>query len=111
MIAAVSAVPVDVLAKPRKSARVVSRIVAGEHILVPLASRGVDIDSIYNLNTAGSFLWERIDGSRTIGDIAHDLAREFHLTEEQARQDCLYFHAQLLEVAAIEIDSPGRSVE
>lgn len=77
-------------------------MVAGEHILVPLASRGADIDSIFNLNGTGTFIWERIDGRRTGAEIATLLARDFDVAQAQAETDYVEFLAQLLEVRAIE---------
>ncbi|MEO8500134.1 MAG: PqqD family protein [Vicinamibacteria bacterium] len=77
-------------------------MVSGEHILVPLASRGADIDSIFNLNETGTFIWERIDGVRTVAEIAALLAAHFQVPADRAAADCGEFFAQLLEVRAIE---------
>ena len=77
-------------------------MVSGEHILVPLASRGVDIDSIFNLNATGTFIWEKIDGRKTGAEIAGLVAQDFQVACDQAIADCAEFLAQLLEVRAIE---------
>lgn len=77
-------------------------MVSGEHILVPLASRGVDIDSIFNLNETGTFIWEKIDGVRTGAEIAALVAADFEVSKDQAIADCGEFFAQLLEARAIE---------
>lgn len=78
-------------------------MVSGEHILVPLASRGVDLDSIFNLNSTGTFIWERVDGVRTVAEITALVAAEFAVPDAQAASDCMEFLAQLLEVKAIEL--------
>jgi Coenzyme PQQ synthesis protein D (PqqD) len=78
-------------------------MVAGEHILVPLASRGAEIDSIFNLNETGTFIWEQMDGRRTGSAIASMVAAGFEVSAEQAEEDCSSFLAQLLEVRAIEL--------
>ena len=98
----VSENPISLLARPRQSSRVVSRRVSGEHILVPLASRGAEIDSIFNLNGTGSFIWERIDGEKTGEELANLVAEQFDVAGEQALADCTEFLSQLLEVRAIE---------
>lgn len=95
----------DLKTSPRQSSRVVSRMVSGEHILVPLASRGADIDSIYNLNSTGTFIWEKIDGMNTSAEIAELVAAEFLVSEEQAKADCSEFLSHLLEVRAIEFNA------
>ena len=108
-MATAAASTIDLNATPRHSDRVVSRIVSGEHILVPLASRGVDIDSIFNLNGTGTFIWECIDGAHTVEQIASRLANEFQVTKEQATVDCRDFLAQLLEVSAIEFSGKSEA--
>lgn len=83
-------------------------MVAGEHILVPLASRGAEIDSIFNLNPTGTFIWEKIDGQRTLGEIASLVASDFGVGVSRAEADCEEFAAQLLEVRAIELTDSSR---
>lgn len=77
-------------------------MVSGEHILVPLASRGADIDSIFNLNATGTFIWEMIDGRKSGAEIAQLVVAEFQVDQDQAIADCANFLSQLLEVKAIE---------
>lgn len=82
-------------------------MVSGEHILVPLASRGADIDSIFNLNETGTFIWEKIDGVRTLSEIAVLVSADFQVSKDQAIADCHEFFAQLLEARAIEFVVKG----
>ena len=37
---------------------------ATSYVLVPLAERGADLDSILNLSRVGAFIWEQLDGAR-----------------------------------------------
>ena len=83
-------------------------MVSGEHILVPLASRGADIDSIFNLNETATFIWERIDGRTTGTEIAARVAADFQVSPDQATADCGEFLAQLLEVRAIEFTGANK---
>jgi len=78
---------------------------------VPLASRGAEIDSIFNLNGTGSFIWERIDGANSGADLVSQVTAEFQVSAEQASADCEEFLAQLLEVKAIEFASPSQGVK
>ncbi len=82
-------------------------MVSGEHILVPLASRGADLDSIFNLNPTGTFIWEKIDGRRTVEEIVALVTADFQVSMDRAREDCGEFFAQLLEARAIEfVEAP-----
>lgn len=90
--------PTDVFAR---SPRIVSRRVAGDHLLVPLASRGVEIDSIFNLNETATFLWEGLDGVATVRDLAARVAQAFDVRVDDAARDAEAFYARLLGVGAI----------
>lgn len=85
-----------------RSSRIVSRRVAGDHLLVPLASRGVEIDSIFNLNETGAFLWESLDGSATVSDLARRVESRFDVRADAAERDAFAFFALLLGVGAVE---------
>jgi Coenzyme PQQ synthesis protein D (PqqD) len=84
-----------------RAAHVVSRRVAGECILVPLASRGADIDAIYDLNAIGAFIWEQLDGSRTGTEVVRLLTEAFEVHAEQAAADYLAFVEQLEAIGVI----------
>ena len=57
------------------SDEVVSREIEGELIIVPIASGIGDLeDELYTLNETGRAIWERLDGKRTLAEVAADLA-------------------------------------
>lgn len=66
---------------------IVTRRIAGETILVPLAAEIGDLDAVYTLNDVGTFIWERIDGRQTALAIAEAVSAEFDVTPEQAARD------------------------
>lgn len=76
---------------------VVLRHVAGEHMLVPTVSREVDLDSLFLLNATGVFVWERLDGRRTLDDLAGAVEAAFGAPPDAARRDVEAFLAQLAE--------------
>jgi hypothetical protein len=66
---------------------VVTRRIAGETILVPVAGEIGDLDSVYTLNDAGSFIWDLIDGRRSAEAIAEAVSSEYDVTLEEAARD------------------------
>jgi coenzyme PQQ synthesis protein D (PqqD) len=86
-----------------RAGHIVSRRVAGESILVPLASRGADIQAIYDLNPVGAFIWEHLDGSRTGGEVVRLVTEAFEVEPERAGADYLAFVEQLLSLNVIQI--------
>lgn len=85
----------------RKNDSFVSRRIAGETILVPIR-RGVgNLDSIYTLNEAASFIWERIDGTMTVKDLQAALLEEFDVGPEAAASDLEAFLSDMTAIQAI----------
>lgn len=90
----------------------VQRDVAGECILVPIRRTLTEAHSIYVLNETGATLWNCIDGSRSIHEIASGFAEEYHVAAEQLHQDFETLLTDLLSIHAIEevsvADGPSR---
>ena len=80
----------------RRSPGVSLRRVAGEHMLVPTVTREVDLDRLYLLNATGVFVWERLDGGASAGELAEAVAGAFGIDAERAWADVSAFLATLL---------------
>ena len=68
--------------------------VAGEAIVIDL-----NTGSYYSLNETGTWLWEHLDGKRTIGDLAMELAVACNIPDqvEIVQQDLIDLVANLLK--------------
>jgi len=91
-----------------KKGEFVSRNIAGETIVVPVRGRIGDLDSIYNLGEVASFIWNRIDGRTTVGQIVEGVCTEFDVAPDTAESDALEFIAHLQSAGLIE---PGLETE
>jgi hypothetical protein len=91
----------------------IQRDVAGECILVPIRRTLTEANSIYVLNETGAALWNRIDGARSIREIASVFAEEYNVPTEQLNRDFETLLADLLSIHAIEevagANGPSRS--
>ena len=85
----------------RKNENFVFRQIDDETILVPIKDNLGDMGSIYNLNEVGAFIWEHLDGLKTINDIKNRIIEEFEISEQEAQQDLFEFVNQLKEIEAI----------
>lgn len=75
---------------------VVSRVIEGELIIVPIASGIGDMeDELYTLNETGRAIWQRLDGKRTLREVAADLAEDFAAPDDQIIRDVLGLAAEL----------------
>ncbi len=88
-------------ARYQKDPAMVYREIAGEAILVPIRNNVGDLESIYTLNESAAFAWSLFDGQRSLGEICAEMAREYEVSEAEARQDLLELAAQLLAVGAL----------
>lgn len=80
-----------------KSDNIVSRKIEGEILIVPLVGGIGDTDGeLYTLNTTGQEIWDRVDGDKTLRDIACALADEYSSTLGDLEADVLGFTAELV---------------
>jgi hypothetical protein len=84
-----------------RSPHFVGRRIGSEYVLVPLAARGADLDSILNLNHVAAFVWERLDGQRSGRLIVAAIVMQFQVEGPQAAADYAELVDTLLELRAI----------
>lgn len=84
-------------ARVRRKDGVVLRHVAGEHMLVPTVTREVDLDSLFLLNATGAFVWEQLDGIRSVSELGAAVAERFAVAPGQGTADVVQFLSSLLE--------------
>jgi hypothetical protein len=87
----------------RQSPNIVSRNIAGEVILVPIAKSADELESIYTLNETASTVWDALDGQRTLADLAELVVAEYDVAPDVALQDLIELMEQLQQIKAVEI--------
>ena len=87
----------------RRNDNFVFRRIEDETILVPIKDNVGDMGSIYNLNDVGAFVWEQIDGVRSLQDIKIRLLAEYETSSREAEDDLLEYIAQLKEIDAVRL--------
>jgi methyltransferase-like protein len=85
----------------KRNENFVFRKIEDETILVPLKDNVGDMGSIYNLNEVAAFVWEQLDGKKSLGDIKHRLLEEFEVSAVEAGDDLSEYIAQLEEIEAV----------
>lgn len=90
-----------------KKGEFVSRSIAGEEVVVPVRGQVGDLESIYNLNEVGAFIWRLIDGRTSLSQIIDAVCAEFEVAAEEAEKDTVEFVAALEEAGMIEPCGPG----
>ena len=84
-------------AKCTPSEDVVAREIEGDVIIVPLVSGiGDEDDGLYTLNPTGQAIWQKLDGQRTLKDVAALLADEFNAPLPELENDVLGFASEMV---------------
>lgn len=75
---------------------VVARVIEGELIIVPLAAGVGDMEGeLYSMNETGREIWDNLDGKRSLGQIAVDLAAGYDAPLEEIEADILGLVSEL----------------
>lgn len=77
---------------------VVCREIVGELIIVPIAAGIGDMeDELYTLDETGRAIWERLDGKRTLHDVASELEETYTASPDQITRDVLGLATELVK--------------
>jgi hypothetical protein len=66
-----------------KNKNIVSRVIGDETVLLPIYKSSDEIDCIYTLNKAAAWIWEKIDGRRSIAALKEEVSRAFDVTPQK----------------------------
>jgi hypothetical protein len=86
----------------RKKDRIAGRRIAGESFLIPVCGRPVDMENIFVLNPLADFIWQRLDGERTLEAIVAEIVGAYEVEPEQAGADAVELIERLLANSLVE---------
>ena len=72
---------------PSPSPSIVTRKTGNEYVLVPIANNIADMNSVYTLNETGAFIWELIDGKRSVEELIAAVTSEYDIEKKTATKD------------------------
>lgn len=86
-----------------RSQSVVSRVVAGETLIVPVRAKVGDLASIYSFNATGSLIWRLLEFPKTLSELSAAVAREYDVDSAQAERDVEEFVSEMKVVGLVEV--------
>jgi len=92
---------VDLSKRYRRNENLVFRRIGDETILVPIRDHVGGMSFIYNLNETAEFVWEHLDGKRSLLDIQERLVSVFDVEPERAERDLSDLMEELKEIHAV----------
>jgi len=85
----------------RKKENIVTRHIAGETLLVPIYGELANMERIFTLDPVAAFIWEQLNGEKSLEDIRDGLLNAFDVKKEQAETDISEFVNELVKADLI----------
>ena len=83
--------------KYKRSASIVARDVAGEHLLVPVSGAVADMRQLFSLNDSGQEIWDALADTATEDQLVEVLVRKYKADGAAVRRDVRELLGQLVE--------------
>jgi hypothetical protein len=84
-----------------RSESVVSRVIAGETLIVPISKGVGDLASIYSLNPVASSIWEAVAKPCSAKEIIHRIVAEFEGPAQEIERDIESFLTEMQSVGLV----------
>ena len=80
-----------------RSSAVVSRLIAGETLVMPVKRNVGDLTSLFNFNGTGATIWDALETPKSLQDICDVIDRKYDLSKEKekAEEDVKLFVREL----------------
>jgi hypothetical protein len=86
-----------------RSDNVVSRVIAGETLIVPVRRGVADLASLYSFNDVGSTIWEALVTPCTVSELVTVLQGAYEVTPEKAREDLEVFLTEAQAAGVVQV--------
>jgi hypothetical protein len=84
-----------------RNSATVSRVIAGETLVVPICAGVGDMEAIYTFNGLGGQLWRSLEQSQTEQDLIALVMRKFGVSADVAEADVRAFLGDLKEIGLV----------
>jgi hypothetical protein len=85
------------------SPSIVTRKTGTEYVLVPVANNIADMNSVYTLNETGAFIWDIIDGKKSVREVIEAVVAEYETDYETAASDVNSFINEMSKYLIISV--------
>jgi coenzyme PQQ synthesis protein D (PqqD) len=86
-----------------RSRAVVSRVVGGETLIVPIRGKVGDLASIYSFNETGTLVWGLLETPRILAELVAAVANQYNVHQQRAERDVKQFVSDMLSVGLVEV--------
>jgi hypothetical protein len=86
-----------------RSDAVVSRLIGGETLVVPVRGGVGDLASIYSFNEVGTIIWEALARPTSLEEVVDLIERQYPISRDQVLQDVVLFLSDLRSAGLVQI--------
>jgi hypothetical protein len=86
----------------KRTESVVTREIAGEKMLIPIAGKIVDMQKIFSLDDVSGLIWGMLDGVNSLEDIVAAVVDEYDVPSDKAVADASKFIDELNAAGLVE---------
>lgn len=79
----------------------VTRVIAGETLVVPVRQKVGDLSSIFVLNACATTVWDGLDRPSTVDELTRRVTSSFEVEEDEARRDVVELLASLASMGLV----------
>jgi len=78
-----------------RSSAVVSRLIAGETLVMPVKRNVGDLTSLFSFNGTGATIWDALETPKSLQDICDVIDRKYDLSREKVQEDVKLFLCEI----------------
>ena len=78
----------------------VTRQIVGETLIIPISGELASMHNVFSLNNSGAYIWQQLDGQRSLTQIHRGLVDEFDVAADESSADLLEL-IEALQVAGL----------
>jgi hypothetical protein len=86
-----------------RSRAVVSRLIAGETLVLPVRGDVGDLASFYTLNETATTIWDALEKPRSFAEICHMIEQTYEISKEKAERETLVFMREMCSLGLVKV--------
>ena len=86
-----------------RSRAVVSRLIAGETLILPVRGDVGDLTRFYALNETATTIWEALEKPRTLKEICEVIERKYEISGERAVEEMGFFVSEMCALGLVKV--------
>jgi Coenzyme PQQ synthesis protein D (PqqD) len=86
-----------------RSRAVVSRLIAGETLVLPVRGDVGDLASFYTLNKTATTVWDALERPRSFAEICDVIEQKYEISKEKAETEMLVFVREMCSLGLVKV--------